>query len=231
MNDPKHNPIVELDVALAMLTRDHELIVQLKGVVLGSRTEQPLLLKLRAAVASSIGDGTGGGKSNKSAVPLNVGARDLYDRMTLDIRKWFSEVATDSSHGRPVPEVTLTQWYIRFVSAYRSNLVTEALLKRKTSELRDWQQQIRDLIDPPYRWPLTSPCPVCGLEWVTLHAVDDPREIERVRTLNAVEREDIESSYVVCVNPQCGRIWRGTIGARALKIALDDVELAASVDA
>jgi hypothetical protein len=233
MADAKFNPLTELDEALAMLTRDHELVVQLKGVVLGSRIEAPLLLKLRNAVASSIGDGSGGGKSNKASVPLNVGARDLYDRIAGDIRSWFDQLADQparAAHGRPTPEVTLTQWYIRYVSRFNSNLVTEKQLLARARLMRDWTQQIRDLIDPPYRWPLTTACPICGLEWASLRRVDDPNEIERVRVLNAVERENIEDSYVVCLNPECGRIWRGKAGARELKIAMDDVEAAKESD-
>jgi hypothetical protein len=226
MTTDRYEPIQALRRVVDELTQEHTVTVDQKGVYLGIRNEQALLLKLRVAVASNVGGGEGAGKAGRERVPLNVGARDLYDRITSDITEWYGrETDYAEGHGRPTPEVTLRQWYIRFVSRYRSNQVTDGQFDRQIGLVESWVTQIRDLLDPPFRFPLTAPCPICGLEWVSVYKADDPAEIERVRVLNAVERESIEESYVLCRNPECGRIWKGVMEARALRTLIDDAEL------
>lgn len=222
--DIQYDPILALNKVVDELTQEHSVTVDQKGVFLGLRTEHALLLKLRTAVASNMGGGDGAGKAGRERVPLNVGARDLYDRITADITEWYGRETDYAEHGRPTPEVTLRQWFIRFVNRYRQLDISDTAFDRQIVLVESWVQQIRDLLDPPFRWPLTSPCPICGLEWVSLYKVDDPAEIERVRVLNAVEREHIEESYVICRNPECGRIWKGVMAARDLRIAIDDAD-------
>ena len=229
MSDIKYNPIVELDKLVKTLTTEHDEIIDQKGEFLGMRREQGLLLKLRVAVASNTGGGEGAGKPGRERAPINVGAADLQDRIVSDIREWYGrETEYAEGHGRPSPERTLQQWYIRYINRYRSGQISDEGFARQMSIVESWVTQIRDLLDPPFRFPLTSPCPICNQEWVTAYAADDPNEIERVRVLNAVERESIEDSYVICRNPECGRIWRGVYQARALRTLIDDAEKAKS---
>ena len=220
------NPTYQLFEAIRVLTQTHEVIIDDKhGTFLGSRTELPLLLKLRTAQASNIGGAGGAGKAGRERVPLNVGAADLYDRIQGDIREWFGRETDYAEHGRPLPEVVLQQWYLRYVNRWRAQEITDASVWERERDVQNWITQIRDLLDPPFRFPLTAPCPICGKEWVTLNNEDDENEREQVRVLNAVERERIEDSYVVCRNPECGRIWRGVHEARQLRIAIDDADL------
>jgi hypothetical protein len=222
MTDNRYDPIQALRKAVDELTQEHTVTVDQKGVYLGIRNEAALLLKLRVAVASNMGGGDGAGKAGRERVPLNVGARDLYDRICTEINDWYLKLAP--ANGRPAPERQLRQWFILFVSQYRSNQISDAHFDRQTTAVEGWITLVRDLLDPPFKWPLTAPCPVCGLEWVSVYSTDDPNEIERVRVLNAVERESIEESFVVCRNPECGRIWKGVMAARDLRILIDDAE-------
>lgn len=224
MTDNRYDPIRELNKVVDILTKEHEELIDQKGSILGMRREQPLLLKLRLAVASNMG-GAGAGKAGRERVPINVGAADLQDRILADIREWYGRETDYAEHGRTSPESTLRQWFIRYVNRYRAGQVSDDGFDRQTAVVAGWVTQIRDLLDPPFRWTLTSPCPICGHEWVEAFAADDPNEIERVRVLNAVERESIEDSYVICRNSACGRIWRGVFEARALRILIDDAEL------
>lgn len=222
------NPITELMRVVDVLTKPHTVIVDDRsGRFLGSREEAALLVKLRAAVASNIGGQGGQGAPGNQRVPLNVGASDLLNRITADVREWYGRETdyTDSNHGKPAVEVTLRQWFIRYVNRYRSKQITDEGMFGQVREIERWVLQIRDLLDPPFRFPLTAPCPVCGQAWVERFATDDPSELERIRALNAVERERIEDSYVVCNG--CEKVWRGVYEARRLRIQIDDAEAAA----
>jgi hypothetical protein len=218
------NPITELMRVVDVMTKPHTVIVDdRKGRFLGSREEQALLVKLRAAVAANIGGAGGQGAPGNHRVPLNVGASDLLNRITADIREWYGrETDYTAEHGRPAVEVTLRQWFIRYVNRYRGKQITDEGMWGQVRAIEAWEQQIRDMTDPPFRFPITQPCPLCGQQWVERFATDDPAELERVRVLNAVERGDIEKSFVSCAG--CGKVWRGIRQARDLRIMMDDAE-------
>jgi len=102
-------------------------------------------------------------------------------------------------------------------------------VERFTDILEGWAQQIRDKLDPPAQIEITSPCPVCGVEWINIglkraDGSDDPDDVERVHVLAAVERENMDDSYAMCKS--CNRVWRGVGQMRALRIAIDDREAA-----
>lgn len=217
------NPEYQLREAVKKLTREHTVTIDDPdgGNFIGSRQEKPLLLKLRVAIASNLGGSSGAGKAPQERSPLNVGAADLYTRIELEIREWYGRETDYAEHGRPVAEVVLTQWYLRYAGRYRMNLLTEASLWQQTGVMQSWIQQISDLLDPPRRFVIKSACPECGVELADLYAIDDPSHLERTRVLNAVERDNADDCYVVCRNPQCRMLWRGLAACRQLLVAID----------
>jgi hypothetical protein len=154
----------------------------------------------------------------KDRSPLNIAAVDQYDRIAGVIREWYGH-ETDYADGRVFthPETDLRQWFLRYSNRWRSQQVTDEYAWDRVKTVAGWVTAIRDLLDPPFRFPLTAPCPACGESWVEAFNTDDAAEVERVRVLNAVERERIDDSYVLC--RACERVWRGPLEARTLRIA------------
>lgn len=213
--------VYELRRAVDTLTVEHDEVVEdREGNLKGVRREKPLLVKLRAAVASNIG-GSGSGKPGYERVPINVGACDLLKRIAAEITDWYETETDRGVDGRPAPEVVLRKWFVLFAARSRGESM-EALVTERVREVRSWVTQIRDLLDPPHRFELTSPCPVCGNEWAEVRVSDDPNEVERVRVLNGVERERVEESYVLCRS--CDTVWRGLDEAQTLFDAIAKAE-------
>lgn len=187
------------------------------------RTDPPLLEELRKAIGSDIG-GNGGGKQARERTPIDLAAFQLYDRIDGGIRSWLADLG--DRPGRDIlPEQALRTWYVLW-SARPANA---ALRNRFQVILDGWADDIRDKLDPPTRIEITAPCPMCGQEWVNIglkldNGEDDPDDIERVRVLNAVERETLADSYAMC--SACDTVWFGVTRMRELRIAIDDAEKA-----
>jgi hypothetical protein len=185
------------------------------------RTNPPLLDWLALAVANNIGGG-GGGKPARERTPIDIAALTLYEDIDGRIRSWLDDLG-----ARPGKDVTPTQalrsWYALWIGGHHG----ERLEDSYAAVLEGWEQRIKDVLDPPKRIEITAPCPICGQEWQNLglklaDGSDDPDDVERVRVLNAVERESIDESYALC--SACDRVWKGPLQLRALRIAIDDAE-------
>lgn len=214
-----YNPIDELRKVVDTLTAVHEVIVEdREGTFLGTRRENPLLLKLFAAVASNLGGAGGAGSDPNTRVPINVGARDLLDRITARVMEWYADVDKQPDRDRPRLDVILQRWRVGYLNQYRDGKFLELAVWSKTQQLDAWVTQIRDLLDPPRRYPIDSLCPNCGRDFIRRPLLDDPREEEIVRVLNAVEREKFEDSYILCES--CARVWQGNDTRRA-SMAID----------
>lgn len=187
------------------------------------RTDPPLLEDLRDAIGSNIG-GSGGGKQARERTPIDLAAFQVYERIDGTIRAWLADLG--ARPGKDVlPERALRSWYVLW-SARAANAVLEP---RFRVILDGWADEIRDKLDPPNRIEITAPCPVCGQEWKNIGlkldtGEDDPDDVERVRVLNAVERESLSDSYAMC--SACGTVWFGVSRMRELRIAIDDAEKA-----
>jgi hypothetical protein len=224
---PELNPAYAMLKIVDELSAPHTVIVDdLDGKFLGHRQENPLLLKLRNAVGSNIGGNGGDGKPARERVPIDVSAADLYTDITENIREWYGRETDYAEHGRPLPEVTLRQWYLRFVNRWRAGEITEDTMWSQIRILESWVRQVRDKLDPPNRIEITAPCPMCGTEWVNIapkiDGAQDPKDAEMVRVLNAVEAARIDDAYALC--RACGTVWKGVSRMRALRIAIDDAE-------
>lgn len=226
MND--YNPVSELRKVVDTLTAVHEEVVNDKdGEFLGLRKENPLLLKLFAAVASNLGGAGGAGSDPRTRVPLNVGARDLADRITARVMEWYAEVDKQPDRDRPRLDVVLRRWYLAYVNQYNQGKLIDIQLWSKQTQLEAYITQIRDLLDPPFRYPIESFCPNCGKQRFERFTADDPNEKEIVWALNAVERENLKDSYVMC--EACARVWFGD-DTRNLGMAVDAMKSAPSRD-
>ena len=187
------------------------------------RTDPPLLDWLLEAIGNNTG-GSGGGKQARERTPIDVAAFTLYEDIEGRARSWILEVG--GTAGKDLtPTQILRAWYV----LWNVTPKTDGLTNAYASILEGWVDRIRDTLDPPKKIEITAPCPICGQEWVNVglklaDGSDDPDDIERVRVLNAVERENINESYAMC--RACKRVWLGVGEMRQLRIAIDDVEAA-----
>ena len=197
-----------------------------QGADIVRRTDPPLLDWLEDAIAADASGGNGGGKQARERTPIDVGAFTLYEDIDGRVRSWVGDLGGKPGKGL-TPAQMLRSWYVLWNSGIHSEGITRAYL----SILEGWVRAITDILDPPKRIEITSPCPVCGQEWVNIglklpDGRDDPDDVERVHVLIAVERESIRESFAMC--RACDRVWMGTGGMRVLRIALDDAENARS---
>lgn len=184
------------------------------GSNLAKRTDQPLLDQLRQAIHSNIGERSTSGRSARERTPLDVGAFDLYNAIDAKIRGWVTDL-DKPPEPRADPINLLRHWYVLWSQKPRHETNTA----HYTQTVNGWAQAIEDLLDPPTRQEITSPCPVCGKEWVV---IGEGREAESTRALWAVWRETAYDSYAVCKS--CGRVWIGVPRMRALRIMIDEQE-------
>lgn len=196
-----------------------------QGIVrqIRKRVNPPLLEWLAESVGNNIGGG-GGGKAARERTPIDIAALTLYEEIDGRVRSWLDELG-----ARPGKDISSTQalrsWYALWIGRQH----TEGLEQAYVNILEKWEQRINDILDPPKRIEITAPCPACGQEFVNIglkleDGTDDPNDIERVRVLNAVERERIEDSFVMC--SACDRVWTGVPQMRQLRIWIDDAEAA-----
>lgn len=218
--DRTDDPALTLMLAVDVLTAEHTVVVEAPGGgrVLGTRNEHALLMKLRAAKAGNVGKGGGAGSPGRERSPLNVGAADLYDRLAGVIAELF-KAAAPKAQVLALPENNLRQWMLYYLNQWRAGEMSHGSMRRRIGEVQSWVQQIRDLLDPPFRYPINRPCPNCGEQWAEVFHPDNPTEVERELVLNCVERENPEESYIMC--SACSAVWAGVYEARMLSIALD----------
>lgn len=185
------------------------------------RLDPPLLDWLREAIANNVG-GSGGGKQARERTPLDVGAFTLYEDIDGRVRSWMLELGARPGNDLS-PAQVLRSWYV----LWNQYTPSEPIVLAYANTLDGWVQRIEDVIDPPKRIEITAACPMCGQEWMNIglkldDGTDDPNDVERVRVLVAVERENMHESFAMC--RACDRVWTGTGEMRRLRIALDDAE-------
>ncbi|MET4780824.1 hypothetical protein [Glaciihabitans sp. UYNi722] len=185
------------------------------------RTDPPLLDWLREAIVSNMG-GSGGGRQARERTPMAVGAFTLYEDIDGRIRSWMMEAG-----GTPIKAITPTQIIRSWYALWQTSNPTDHRRDAYSGIMEGWADAIRDNLDPPKKIEITAPCPICGQEWINiglklLDGQDDPDDVERVRTLIAVERDNINESYAIC--KACDKVWKGVGQMRWLRIAIDDAD-------
>lgn len=222
----RDNPIADLLTAVEALTKpvhtafmQHEVEgtdrnARTEGIV--KRTDPSLLEQLRAAITSDIGGGAGSAKAARERTSLDVAAFSLYEEIDGRVRAWLLDVGV-----RPSGKAELGSILVRWFILWKQKRLEDATVHAHQLVLERWASSIRDLLDPPVKQEITSPCPSCGAMWAT---VGRGEETESVRALWAVWREDPDESYGLCRS--CDKVWRGVGMMRTLRIAIDDAELA-----
>ena len=222
----RENPIADLLTAVEALTKpirsafmQHEVTgtdrnARAEGIV--KREDASLLEQLRQAITSDLGGGAGSARPARERTSLDVAAFSLYEDIDGRVRAWLLDVGVRPSSKAELGSI-LTRWYI----LWKQKHVEDSAIRAHQLILERWASSIRDLLDPPVKQEITSPCPSCGAMWAT---VGKGEETESVRALWAVWRENAEESYGLCRS--CDKVWRGVGNMRLLRIAMDDAELA-----
>lgn len=210
----------ELRELVQQLTREHTTPVHLRGELIRHRPDPALLDTLANARSTMIGTG-GGGRAAHERSALNIAAVELYDAIQRRVRSWA--LAADVPRhwqlmgGQPVdwsnPTDLLRAWHARVQG------IAQFDERPYADTLRGWTNAITDLVlDPPRRWTIAAPCPLCGQRYVL-----DP-DGHQVDSLSVTERDPAEDSITTC--RACTAIWPGIGGARQLRIQIDDHERA-----
>lgn len=208
--------IAQLHTELNILCRAHVVIVEDDhGGFLGTRNEAPLYAKLRAATIGGRGDG-GKGISARESTPLNVSAVDLYQAITRRIRRAYAQESDKVRGYAPTAaervDVLTIKWASLVVMRYRRGELDDAGIYSALGFLRGITTSIRELLDPPYRFELTSPCPRCDAEFVTTPET-------RNRALVVTECKPLDDSFVTC--RACNEQWHGIHEARRLSLEME----------
>lgn len=209
--------MTELHDLIERLTQHHTVTVYQHGALVGHRDQRGLLALLREARTANIGAGNGGTAAHER-LTLNTSASELYSSIQRRVKGW-ALAAEVPRHwqlitGQPIdwtnPAQLLRAWHTRTLGDSRFDP------QPYESTLRGWTNAITDLvIDPPRRWSIAAPCPLCGQRYIL-----DP-DGHQVDSLSVTERDPAEDSLTIC--RACQAVWPGIGGARQLRIAIDDM--------
>jgi hypothetical protein len=181
------------------------------------RTDPSLLEQLAARVGSSLPPSAGSRTSSRALVPIDVGALTLLEEIDGMVRSWLLDFG--ARPGRLVSTgEALRSWFVFFQAGQREPEV----VSRHEGRVWGWVQQIEDVVDPPTVEEVTRPCPSCGVRRTVQGSGEDAVSVSALR---AVWRASgAAASFAEC--RACGRKWLGLSGMRALRVAIDDVEMA-----
>lgn len=172
------------------------------GKVVGVQTsvQDPLLVQLEYAVTSATGKGGGGGSGDPC--PINDAAFFELTRISREVAYWCTGLFRPS----------------RDVSANLREWVATAPDDSRTPTLRGWAASIRELLDPPKRLQITSPCTVCGGDF---YLNGDGEKVPHPVVVEYAGRDDVMGTVrAVCRADGCGAYWEGEMAVRALAFDL-----------
>lgn len=197
------------------LTKPYNVDIDDHGRHLGTRTDPALLEQLSNARASSVSPGNDNGSNARhTRTSLNLAASELFGSIQKRVRGWA--LAADiprhwASGAGPTdwrePIQLLPAWYARVLGD--SRFVPAPYI----DTLQSWTRSIESLLNPPRRWTLAAPCPLCNTRWIL-----DPDGLQ-IDSLGVVESDTAEP-VTVCRN--CEAVWPGLMGARELRMAIDE---------
>lgn len=230
--------MTELHDLIDRLTRDRQTpIVQIHGITC-LRPDPPLLTALADARTANIGQGAGT-SARHERVTLNLQASELHTTIHTRVRAWAK--AADVPRHWALTGGTLINWTDtgQLLRAWHTRAISDPHLDLEPFHhtINRWVHTINDLIiNPPRRWTLTAPCPLCNARWVTdaegigtigidlnEKRLDHPWAIaegEQIDALAVIEREPATLTMTICRH--CEAVWPGIDGARALRIAIDE---------
>ena len=197
------------------LTRPHPVTVQrLAGAEI--RTEDALLVMLRDAVFGGM-EGGGSGSSFGSKPPIDVGALDIIEEITVQATEALAAV-----DKRPTP-LGQAEDYVRLWAGLidEASLVVVSVPGMSETdppvafrELREcnayelvsrWVSRIRDFFNPPKTMEITAACPVseCGQRYVYRNR--DGEHLRSAALTISIDRETDRSIGAKC--SACGAMW------------------------
>lgn len=201
----EHPEPPDLGHLIEQLTAEHPVEVRDADRVNTIRQAPPLLADLADARTSSVGYGRGG-KAVHERLSLNVDASELLSAIEHRVRRWAARAGIrPTGHRWPPVDVLLRQWWDTVADDPHLHA------DRYAAKLAGWAEAITDLIDPPFRYTLDGPCPLCGVAYV--NTAEDAG-----RALQVIERDPPDRSVVTCRS--CEHVWRGIAGARDLAAKL-----------
>lgn len=157
--------------------------------------EPPLLDILRDCVASS-GSGRGGGASNRTASPADLGALDLLEEITRIVDTCWPGNG-DPAYVRVPTTSKLNAWVV-----HTTDPVAEGVL---LDLCQRWVSRIREHIEPTKRRPIPNvACPACG--WDRTVTEDDDGFTYRPAL---VAYPEAQPPRVVCTVESCSGEWAG----------------------
>lgn len=201
MTDAPDLPEVpDLTALIDRLTAEHTVEVPDSDGITVAVRRPPLLRDLAAARTASIGVGRGSAQQPHARTMLNVDAADLLTAIETRVRSWAIRAGlTPTGTAWPPVDRVLAAWH----DTAGPDRITPARIRR----LADWVQAIEDLLDPPRRYTLDDPCPLCGTGYV------DTADTHG-RALHVTARIPAHRSVVTC--RACAHIWPGLDGAHQL---------------
>ena len=174
-------------------------------------TLPPLLLRLAQSVTSSTGSGgRQSGSSPWAASMLDSESLYQFGQIKQAIGDWCRMVSViPTREGDPDMRALtdLRQWYIAHTA--RTDTQDEWYIR----ELRRWAHLITSKLDPPRRFELEYPCPICGQSKYT------DAEGNELKFPVVVEYRDYgtaESIRPKALCRACEAVWRGEPSIREL---------------
>lgn len=177
-----------IEVQNAAITRDDGTITR--------AAVPPLLAQLRAAAANSSTAAPGGGSSEKTKIPVNAAAVDLWAAVLRGAEDLAARYAVRGERA-PSGPVECIKWAHHGIRARK--LQHEADDAAKITG--QWIAAIRELMDPARKVPLAGACPACGLS--TLSSFKDG-DLVRAPVVH-VHRKDGPGTFARC--DYCGAEW------------------------
>jgi len=186
--------------------------------VMFTRVDPPLLDRVKARIGSELGNDNGGSSPASQRSLIDMNAFTLWHEVNGTVRSWCADAGVKAP--KSLTEA-LSKWHVWFIGAPRE----DAVERQFTAALLGFVARAVDVVDPPQRIEITSPCPSCESRWVEFGR---GREVERRSALTAWfrGREDCAAECGAC-----SRRWVGELGLRSLNVWIDEVRRAQEVAA
>ena len=145
----------------------HETAYSIDGQALIEKTSGQvpgLIAQLRESTTEGIG-GNGGSSGFHPKIPIAVGAYTLYESIQKTAGNEYERLTGTKKHN--TIEDNIQGW-----AAHATINPTEQ--EHCLNTLDRWIDDIQELLNPPRRWELSHPCPICKEKYV-IRVVDDEK--------------------------------------------------------